>query len=183
MRMTMHANAGSSNPKAVRARSLTRPGSLMRPGSLTRLLRRVGAACGILIGIGYDAPAAHAQTADFRSADTAPASWQDFAKGLQGRFAQRLAADDNDARKLADDLAKRDAGPDAPPLTFVARTWISAAGKVERLEFDGLGDEKIALELRGLLTRDNVGAPPPDMLQPLRLRLSLRPQEQPAGNK
>jgi hypothetical protein len=172
MRMTtMRANAAGSSSKAVRMKSLA------------RLLRRVGAACGILIGIGYDAPVARAQTADFRSADTAPASWQDFARGLQGRFAQRLAADDADARQLADELAKRNAGPDAAPLTFVARTWISAGGEVERLEFDGLGDEKIAVGLRGLLSRDNVGAPPPDMLQPLRLRLSLRPQDPPAGDK
>ena len=114
---------------------------------------------------------------------TAPASWQAFAKQLQGRFEQRIAADDAAARKFQDYMTKRDGGPNAPPLTFVARTWILPDGEVERLEFDGLDDKGIAVNLLMLLARDNVGAPPPDMLQPLRLRLSLRPKDQPAGEK
>jgi hypothetical protein len=147
-----------------------------------RAVRSLGAMTG-LIAVGAGTSIAAAQDAGYRSAATAPASWQAFAKQLQGRFEQRLAADDADARKFQDYLAKRDAGPNAPPLTFVARTWILPDGKVERLEFDGLDDKEVAVNLRLLLTRDNVGAPPPDMLQPLRLRLSLRPKEQPAEVK
>ncbi len=124
-----------------------------------------------------------AQDAGYRSAATAPASWQAFAQQLQGRFEQRISADDNDARKFQDYLAKRDTGPNAPPLTFVAQPWILPDGKIARLEFDGLDDKEIAVNLRVLLTRDNVGAPPPDMLQPLRLRLSLRPKQQPPEGK
>jgi hypothetical protein len=169
--MTMRAGDASDRPNAVRARSLAHH------------LRKTGAACGILIGVGLVAPVALAQNAEFRSADSAPAAWQNFAMGLQSRFNQRLAADDKDVREFGDELAKRYAGTGVEPLTFVARTWISPGGKIQRLEFDGLEDQEVAAKLRALLTRGDVGAPPPDMLQPLRLRLALQPKAQPAGDK
>ena len=150
-----------------------------RMTSWKRAFRFLGAVTGLFAA----ATSGVAQDADYRSAATAPASWQAFAKQLQGRFEQRLAADDTDARKFQDYLAKRDAEPNTPPLTFVARTWILPDGKIERLEFDGLDDQEIAVNLRVLLTRDKVGVPPPDMLQPLRLRLSLRPEQQPPEGK
>ncbi|RZN08846.1 hypothetical protein CWO91_20445 [Bradyrhizobium genosp. SA-3] len=63
---------------------------------------------------------------------------------------------------------------DAPPLTFLLRAWISSDGQLHRVEFDGLGDPKASGDLRTLLTGGNVSAPPPEMLQPLHLRFSLR---------
>ncbi|ABD88458.1 hypothetical protein [Rhodopseudomonas palustris] len=125
---------------------------------------------------------AAAQDAGYRSAATAPVAWQAFAKQLQSRFEQRLADADKDAITFQDGVTKRNAGPNVAPLTFVARAWVLPDGKVERLEFDGLDDKEIAVSLRQLLIRVNVGNPPADMLQPLRLRLSLRPK-QPAGGK
>ncbi|WP_143199258.1 hypothetical protein [Bradyrhizobium sp. NAS80.1] len=124
-----------------------------------------------------------AQEADYRSAASAPSSWQSFAGGLQGRLQQRLAGNDADARAFQDYMRKYEPGSSASPMKFVARIWILPDGRIERLEFDGLEDKEIAVHLRALLTRDNVGAPPEDMLQPLRLRLSLRPNERPAGDK
>lgn len=147
-----------------------------------RVFRSLGAVTG-LFAAAATTSVASAQEAGYRSAPAIPASWQTFAKQLQGRFEQRLAADDKDARSLQDYMAKRDAGPNAPPLAFVVRTWVLPDGKVERLEFDGLDDREIAVYLRTLLIRGNVGLPPPDMLQPLRLRLSIRPKPQPAGAK
>ena len=148
-----------------------------------RVLRSLGAVAGSVAVAGASASGASAQDAAYRAAATAPMSWQAFAGQLQSRFEGRLAADDEDARAFHDYLAKREGAPNARPLTFVARTWILPDGKVERLEFDGLDDKEIAVHLRALLTRDSVRAPPPDMLQPLRLRLSLRSKEQPVGRK
>ncbi len=130
------------------------------------------------VGCGAGSIPAAGQGVDYRSAATAPVEWQVFAKQLQSRFEQRVAAADNEARAFQEDVVKHRAESDAPPLTFVARAWVSPDGKIGRLEFDGLDDSQIAVRLRALLTRDNVGIPPPDMLQPLRLRLSLRPNEQ-----
>jgi hypothetical protein len=52
-----------------------------------------------------------------------------------------------------------------------------ADGKVNRVEFDGIDDPDAINELRALLIDGNVGAPPPEMLQPLHLRLSLRAKD------
>jgi hypothetical protein len=72
-------------------------------------------------------------------------------------------------------------GPDAKeaePRNVIARVWVSRDGKIERLDFDGL-DDATARELRTLVSKDDVGQPPPDMLQPIQLRLSLRPKPDP----
>lgn len=150
----------------------------------TRAVRSLGTVTGLFAsGLSVGIPTVAAQSGDYRSAAAAPAAWQAFAGQLLSQFEQRLGADDKQARKFQDYLAQRDAGPDAPARTVVARTWIMPEGKVERIEFDGLDDSGIAFNLRALLVPENVGAPPPDMLQPLRLRLSLRPKEQAAEGK
>ncbi len=143
-----------------------------------RLVWSLGAATGLLSGAAGTGPAsAVAQGVDYRSAAAAPAAWREFAMQLQGRFQQRLAADDAGARQFQDFMAKRDGN--APPVAVVVRTWVLPSGKVEQIEFDGLDDDDVAVNLRALLTAVAAGAPPPDMLQPLRLRLSLQPEDQP----
>ncbi|WP_213737825.1 hypothetical protein [Bradyrhizobium sp. dw_411] len=161
------ASAANNNPRGRRA------------GSLTRLLQRIGAACGIIVaGVGADPSSAPAEGVDYRAANAVPASWQDFAKQLQARFQERLAADDAAARKFQDGMAKREAGADAASTTLAVRAWILPDGKIERVEVDGLSDDA-AMNLRVLLARGKVGAPPPDMLQPLHLRLRVQPKDQP----
>ncbi len=148
------------------------------------LLRRLGTVTGLLGGVGAVAAttSAAAQQGDYRPAAEAPAAWQTFARQLQGRFQQRLAADDDAARRFHDQLDKRGDADSAAPVAVTVRTWILPDGKVDRLEFNGL-DPAAAVDLRALLTRDNVGAPPSDMLQPLHLRLTLRSDDQPAQGK
>lgn len=146
-----------------------------------RAFRSLGALSGLLAASGAATSGASAQEAAYRPAATAPAAWQNFARELQSRFEARLADDVADARAFQDYLKQR--GSDAQPLTFTARTWILPDGRIERLEFDDLDDKQIAVHLRTLLTRGAVGAPPQDMLQPLRLRLSLRPNDRQKGDK
>jgi hypothetical protein len=124
------------------------------------------------------APLAAAQPQPYRSAADVPASWRDFALQLQARLQQRLAADDDIAGKVAGDMGSggKDAA-DASPPTVMIRVWVSPGGKIERLVFDDFNG-KAADALRLVLTSGDVGLPPPDMLQPLRLRLSLRPKPQ-----
>ena len=100
-----------------------------------------------------------------------------FARQLQGQVEQRLAGDDAKARHFQDYLTKRSQESDASPLTVVLRTWILADGQVHRVEFDGIDDRGAVDDLRALLVDGNVGAPPPEMLQPLHLRLSLRARD------
>jgi hypothetical protein len=149
-----------------------------RAGWWWRMLRSAAASAGLLAaGVGAEAAPAVVENGSYRSATAAPQTWQAFAKQLQGQVEQRLAGDDERARHFQDYLTKRSQQADAPPLTVVLRTWVLADGKVNRVEFDGIDDPAAIDDLRALLIDGNVGAPPPEMLQPLHLRLSLRAKD------
>ena len=130
-----------------------------------------------LFGVGAAPDAAKAEGADFRPAAAVPESWRAFAVQLQNRFQERLASDDADVRLLQDYFSRRAANSGAGDVALTARTWILSDGRIELIEFDGLDDSEIKLRLRSVLARGNVGAPPADMLQPVHLRLSLRPHD------
>lgn len=147
-----------------------------------RIAGSLAAAAGLLVaGPGVAASSVAAEKSDYRPADAAPPAWQAFARRLKEKIEQRLAADDERARHFQKYLDSRGTGGDAPPVTFVLRAWVSSDGRLHRVEFDGLSDPGASVDLRALLTGRNVGAPPPEMLQPLHLRFSLsasdRPQE------
>src|SRR5262249_31127363 len=113
----------------------------------------------------------------FRPAAEAPAAWTAFAKTLQTRSEAALRADDEVARRLQTALEKlRVANPDQPPLKIAMRVWVAASGRVERVTFTALPDAAADADLRTLLSRVMVGAPPAGMLQPVHLRLSLEPR-------
>jgi hypothetical protein len=147
----------------------------VRAGRLKRLVRSLGAVTGLLsASLGAGAVPAVAQDNGYRSAATVPASWQEFSRRLQGRLEQRLSADDETARRFQDYMAAR-ARVAGAPVTMIVRAWVLSSGEVERVEIDGLKDAPV--NLQALLALDDVGAPPEDMLQPLHLRLSLRPRD------
>jgi hypothetical protein len=154
-----------------------------RSGWLKRLACSIGTFAALFTG--PSVPAASSQSVaetGYRPAAAAPETWRAFASQLQSRFQQRLAAADEDAWQFQDYLARRTAAANASPAVLTMRTWISPDGKVERIEFDGLDDPEVELRLRTLFAGD-VGAPPADMLQPLRMRLSLRPDDPPRQEK
>lgn len=139
---------------------------------------------GGLLGAGAAASTtpAVAQRGDYRAAASVPAAWQAFAGQLQGRFQQRLAADDDAAQRFRAQLEQRAESGGAAPVAVTLRAWILPDGRIERVEFEAL-DQGTALTLRTLLMHGDVGAPPPDMLQPLHLRLTLRSNDQPVQGK
>jgi hypothetical protein len=117
---------------------------------------------------------------DYRPVEAAPVAWQTFAVQLRSRFQEQLAADDV-AQQLQEALAARaKANPAANVLAVQA--WILPSGQIERVEFERI-DPLLTARLRVLLSQVNVGAPPPDMLQPVHVRLSLRPKEQPGQGR
>lgn len=149
--------------------------SQQKPILLHRLLKifakwlGLGVAAGALLS---SAPLA-AQTLAYRPSDGAPAAWREFALLVKSRLQEWLARDDDEAarhfRTSLDAHSKADRAP-----TIVARIWVTADGKIERAEFDGL-EVADAVELRAILAQKNIGAPPPaDMMQPLHLKLSLQ---------
>ena len=86
------------------------------------------------------------------------------------RFQEWLASDADAVRDAKDYLAEH--GKDNGQLSVIAKVWISETGRVDRLDFVGL-DEQTSNSLRTHLMRGFLSAPPPDMLQPLHLKLSL----------
>ncbi|RQR52857.1 YbaB/EbfC family DNA-binding protein [Burkholderia sp. Bp9140] len=116
-------------------------------------------------------PAA-AQTADV------PRPWISYAQLVGHQFQAWLEADGDAADRLHRYLEARvlNASADAPPPAIVVRAWIGPNGAVTRVEFASLGEPDADATLRQLLTADPLTEPPPpDMLQPLRVRLRLTP--------
>lgn len=141
----------------------------------------LGAITGVLTlapGTAAAAPSDVPQS-DYRSAASAPPAWQAFAVRLQSRFQEKLSAEDI-VRRFQDEMAKRGHSTETAVDVVIVRAWIMPDGRVERVEF-GRVDPALAVRLRTVLSEANVGAPPADMLQPVHVRLSLRPKEQKPG--
>ncbi|WP_414134977.1 YbaB/EbfC family DNA-binding protein [Burkholderia territorii] len=120
-----------------------------------------------------------AQTADV------PQPWINYAQLVGRQFQAWLEADGDAADRLHRYLEERvlNARADAPPPAIVVRAWIGANGAVTRVEFASLGSADADATLRQLLTASPLTeAPPPDMLQPLRVRLRLMPNPGAAAN-
>ena len=143
-----------------------------------KIFRPVAAMAGLIVA-GTDAKTAPVavESGEYRSATTVPESWQVFARQLQQRFEQQLGADSGGARRIQDYLMRQAGGADAPALKLALRAWVLTDGKVSRIEVDGMDDAGMRVELRSLLMTGSVGVPPPAMLQPVHLRLSLRAKD------
>ncbi|MFP3504640.1 YbaB/EbfC family DNA-binding protein [Burkholderia sp. SIMBA_062] len=145
-----------------------------REGTISGWLR----ACLYACVLAACAPVA-AQTTDV------PQPWISYAQLVGRQFQAWLEADGDAADRLHRYLEARvlNASADAPPPAIVVRAWIGANGAVTRIEFASLGSADADATLRQLLTASPLTeAPPPDMLQPLRVRLRLTPNpEAPAG--
>jgi hypothetical protein len=143
-----------------------------------KIFRPAATMAGLIVA-GAEAKAAPvaAESGEYRLATTVPETWRAFARQLQQKFEQQLAGDSDGARRIQDYLTRRSGAADAPALKLALRTWVSADGKVSRIEVDGMDDTMTRIELRALLMAGSVGAPPPEMLQPLHLRLSLRAKD------
>ncbi|MDE5457049.1 hypothetical protein GWE18_30325 [Bradyrhizobium sp. CSA112] len=143
-----------------------------------RAFHSVAAMAGLIVaGAEAKASPVAAASGEYRSATAVPEAWQVFARQLQQKFEQQLAGDSDGARRIQDYLMRRGGEADAPALRLALRAWVLTDGKVSRVEVDGMDDGGARVELRALLMAGGVGAPPPEMLQPLHLRLSLRAKD------
>jgi hypothetical protein len=114
---------------------------------------------------------ATAQDVKVPPAHEVPASWQAFARILQLRFQQRLSSDNENVRRLRDTMSKRG----DPAASLIVRVWILPDGEVSRVELDEAPRDDTSRDLNAALVGEGIAAVPPDMPQPVRLRLSLRP--------
>ena len=135
-------------------------------------------ALAVLAG-GKAAPSIAARQVDYRTTLEVPSSWLEFASRLQLQFQQELGSDSETAARFHDAMLKLEPGRNSTLPTLIVRAWVMPDGKVERLELEGRQNEEALHDLYLVLTGESVGAVPPDMPQPLRLRLSLRPRARP----
>lgn len=151
-----------------------KPGKRNSKSLLQRWLGMIAACLGLAGGTGLAAGTipAVAEGRDYRASESAPAAWREFALKVQTRLRERLAVDDERTEQLHRRLEERASGEKVQFI--VTKVWMTPTGSIERLEFDDV-DGEIAVTLRGILARQEIGsAPPPGMLQPLHLKLSLQ---------
>jgi len=105
-----------------------------------------------------------------------PASWSSYAGLVGQQFQAWLMGDDDVAYRLHKFLEDRAvSATDAPPGPLLVKVWIGPEGRVTRLDFPSLGAPQADADLRQVLTTAPLSElPPPDMRQPLVLRLNLQ---------
>jgi hypothetical protein len=108
------------------------------------------------------------------SAAEAPPSWGQFSKLVKYRIVSWIGANDPIANRLRAYLTKHAGQADGPPQSMQVRAWVNPDGTIERVLFSTLNNSQADADLQTILQRGNIGeGPPPEMLQPIRLRLSL----------
>lgn len=131
----------------------------------------LGTALGPAGGHAQDA----ATGAGYRPATAVPATWQQFAQHVQQRIGEWLRGEDEDVRRFHTYLQDRSTGAPAAPEALVIKIWIAADGKVDRVDFPPLPDAQASADLRVILERGRIDQPPPpDMLQPMHLKVALK---------
>lgn len=108
--------------------------------------------------------------------DAVPASWRSYAGLVGQQFQAWLMGDDDVAYRLHKFLEDRlVSATEEPPGPLTIKVWIGPEGQVTRLDFPSLGAPDADADLRQILTANPLSEPPPpDMRQPLMLRLNLR---------
>ena len=150
---------------------------LARRRSRHRLVGRI-AACVAATAIGATVLPAlvstSARSQEYREASKAPPHWTQFAKLVRYRFEDWMGGDDEVCNRFRAYLREHRGKEDGPPQMLEVRAWLNPDGTVEKVTFPPLNNAQADADLRKILARGNVGeAPPPEMLQPLRLRLLL----------
>ena len=163
------------NMEHVRASMDSRP-TLTRRSVAQRIWRRLLSPLGML-GLGLTMAVPVQAPALAAPSHAVPQHWLRYAERVSNQFQSWL--DD----PLSESVVRLHAwlqerllreGQAIPPAPLVVRVWIEADGRVERLEFDSLGNAQADADLRSLLTAEPLSAPPPaDMPQPLTLQLDL----------
>ncbi|CCE05265.1 conserved exported hypothetical protein [Bradyrhizobium sp. STM 3843] len=115
-----------------------------------------------------------AQAQDYQPTTIAPAHWGAFAKLVTRHFEDGISADDQVSNRFRSYVLEHRDKADGPPQVFTVQAWVGPHGTIEKVAFPSLKNAQADGDLRTILTRGTVGVPPPpDLLQPLNLRLSL----------
>lgn len=125
-----------------------------------------------LIGLGL-----MASSSSIAVAQGVPAHWLSYAEMVGNQIREWLSDPvDERVQRLHGWMQQRmlEDGRVIAPSSIVVRMWVAPSGSVEHVEFASLGSAQADMDLSALLTDGSLmEPPPPDMKQPMVLRLSL----------
>jgi hypothetical protein len=155
---------------------------MLRPAPIVRILVLLVRYAGAALGLGAMGIApAPAQNTAYLPSQAAPDSWRRYALLAQRQLRDRLAVDDDMTRDVRKRLQRSE--PHSTPLAIVVSLWVASDGRIDRVEADGV-DEEVRRALGLILAGERLlAAPPADMLQPMRVKLSLAVDNDAAGHR
>lgn len=119
---------------------------------------------------------AQAQAVD---AANAPVEWVRYAQDATLAVTGLLESDSETATRLRAYLDATRAAPDQPTAPLILKLWVDGRGSVSRIDFAPFAHPEPNADLKSLIVGQAVaGAPPKDMLLPLRILIQL-----PAGER
>ncbi len=115
----------------------------------------------------------------FKSAAEAPLAWSEYSVRLKAACETALQADEPTARRLNAALENMKAAAQQKEAQTRVKVslWIGPSGTIVKVDFPPLPSPEASVDLRLLLATISAGSPPPDMLQPVQLMLSLVPRK------
>lgn len=145
------------------------------PAIPSRIVRWAAA----LLGAGLAAaPAAQAQAVDPAAA---PAEWVRYAETATAAVTQLLQAESEPATRLRAYLEQTRPAPDQKTPPLILKLWVDGAGRVSKVDFAPFVHPEPNQDLRSLIEGATLaGAPPRDILLPMRIAVELGVPEAPA---
>jgi len=138
------------------------------PFFLAGLVRWVAALAGVVVA------ATTPVAAQSVTPSAAPAEWVRYAETVTSAVNAWLQAEDEAAGRLRAYLDATRPAPHQPTAPIVVKLWIDGDGTVSRVDFPPFAHAETNADLRGLVVgRQLPGAPPKDMLLPLRIAVQL----------
>lgn len=126
-------------------------------------------------GVRLSTGAAVAAVASAQAQQTVPEHWISYATVTGQHLQSRLSEGGGELVTRLHQWLESRAAAGAQSVAVVVKIWIAPSGEISRSEFASLGDVQADADLRAILgTQPVPQTPPPDMLQPLVLRLTLR---------
>jgi hypothetical protein len=106
---------------------------------------------------------------------TPPAEWVAYATKATQMLAEQLNGKDDPAPAFRAALDATKPAPDQPVPPLMLKIWIDPAGALSRVDHTPFTDPQADADLSILLIGRQLGPPPRDMLQPIRLSIQLAP--------
>jgi hypothetical protein len=124
----------------------------------------------VALQLGYCAYAA----SDFRNQSQVPPSWTKFSTHLRSELEVWVAAETAEAKQFRTWGKDNKGKANGPPESLVLRIWVNPDGSVAKASFPPLPDAAADRDLHAILQSGVLKEiPPPDMPQPVVLRLRL----------